>query len=266
MKKVSVTFWTKHANLCEISQQVGMKYAFLSVDNKQCHPWIKCRDFLHDALRCQVTGKKDGIYGFNFDPEVNPPLDLKKMRMLVKRDPHSKEKNPSEVTKEAIYRALSIIRCIETKAGIKTLSKLHVTDEDEDIYIFEGPRAWMGSPFMISLYTLLIRLGAKKIEFDNVEELDAELKRLSDNEEKSSDNDIRYLKVVQPYIHKIVENRKKLKYVGKDNKPLFFVDKGINIFHNYTGVVSLTQHLENLKKKMNLNGLEDLTKLSQHIA
>lgn len=267
MEKVSVSFWTKPASLCEIGQQVGMKYAFLSADNVQCHPWIKCRDFLHDALRSQIIGKKDGIFGFTYNPAVDPPLDLKKMRMLVKRDPSGSEKDPNKNTQEAVLRALSMIRCLENDAGIKKLSKLYITAEDENVYVFESPRAWMGSPFMISLYTLLIRLGAKKVKFENANELDAELRRLVDDKNIPRDNDIKYLTTVQPYIRKIFKNRRKLKYVGKKGEPLYFIGKNISFFHGYTGIVALVAHLKNVEKgNMNLNGLEDLTKLSQCIA
>lgn len=265
MKKINVSVWTKKQNLCEIYQVLGMQYAFLSADNKQCHAWIKCRDFLHDALRCHITGKKEGIYGFSYNPGTDPPLDLEKMRMMVKREPAKVESKSSEDTKEMVDSALSILRCIEDYSGIKPLSDIYCTSGDKDVYVFESAADWMESTFMISLYTFLIRLGAKKIKFKDKKELDSKLKKLCAGKALNKDHDINYLKDVLPFIYKIVENRKDLRYVGKDGKR-FFEGQNINLFHNYTGIVALSRQAVKKKSGGNDAKLKDLISMSKCMA
>ena len=265
MEKINVSVWTKKQNLCEIYQVLGIQYAFLSSDNEQCHAWIKCRDFLHDALRCHITGKKDRIYGFSYNPGVDPPLDLEKMRMMVKREPTKDELKASESTKEMIDSALSILRCIEDYSGIEPLSDIYCTSEDENIYVFESAADWMESTFMISLYTFLIRLGARKIKFEGKKELDSKLKELCAGKAVSRDHDLSYLKTVLPFIYKIAERRKDIKYVSEDGKRLF-EDQSINLFHNYTGIVALSRQAVAESPGRNNAKLEDLAVASKCIA
>jgi hypothetical protein len=262
MKEIEVSLWKKQQHLSEIMQIIGMQYAFLSSDNKQCHPWIKCRDFLHDALRCFVTKEKESIFGFSYDPEVDPPLDLTRTRLLVKRQPDKNEKNASEETTAMIDSAIAIVRCIEEYSGIEPLSELHRVAGEKDMYIFEGAVDWMESTFMISLYTFLIRLGGKKIAFKNKEDLDSKLKDLCSSQAPSRDHDISYLKTVLPFIYKIIEKRKELRYINKEGKRLF-EGQTIGLFHGYTGIVSLVNQAD-AKRSSNVK-LEELTALSELI-
>jgi len=262
MEKIDVSFWKKKQHLCEICQLIGMQYAFLSPNNEQCHAWIKCRDFLHDALRCHFTGKSEIIFGFSYTPGKDPELSLKKMRMLVKRQPNSGEDGASKSTKEMMDSALSIIQCIEDCGGIKPTSTIQRTSKDKDVYVFEGSSDWMESTFMISMYTFLIRLGGRKIVFENKRDLDSQLKKLSKSRQANNDNDISYLKTVQPYIHKIVEKRGDLRYVKKDGKHLF-ENQTVNLFHNYTGIVALADQASAKKSGSNNDKIEELITLSK---
>jgi len=258
LRKIKVEFFGKKQHLYEIGQVTGMQYAFLSskADGyKQCHQWIKCRDFLHDALRSRITGKVEQIFGFSYDPKTDPPIDLKRMRLLIKRD-----RGLAKETRKMIDSAIDIINCIEKSSGIKPLSKLYQASSNDGVYIFMGASDWMESTFMISLYTFLIRLGAKNIEFTDKEDLYSKLKDL-----KGGDHDINYLKTVYPFLDKIIENRKKLKYVGRDGK-VFFDKQNINMFHGYTGIVALcTQAKAANPRAGNNNKLEELISLSDLI-
>jgi hypothetical protein len=260
VEKIEVQFWEKKDYLSEILQQTGVHYAFLSADNKQCHPWVKCRDFLNDALRSQITGNSDEIYGFMFDPKINPKIDLDKMRILVKRD------TPLDApgsTEEIMNSALSIIHCVEVTGGIETLTELHRIANDENVYLFEGSADWVESTFMISLYTFLIRLGAKQIIVNNKEDLDAALDKLC--KETVADHDISYLKSTRDYIYKMVEKRKELRYVNGESKKLFD-GKSISTFHNYSGIVALCNEAKKKKeKKPASGGLEDLSAIAVNI-
>jgi hypothetical protein len=272
MKKIDVISWKKSSGgLIEIAQTVGLQYSFLSPKNEQCHPWIKCRDFLHDAYRGYMTDKKEGIYGFRYDPAVNPPLDMEKMHMLVRLNnysgaygaPKKEESEPSKEISDIVKHALSIIHCIEKYGGIKPLSVVHQTTENKGVYVFEGARDWMESTFMVSLYTLLIRLGAKKVKFEDKKELDFKLEELY-KPGKALDNDLKYFKSAHPFINNIVKKRELLRYINEDGEH-FMKDANIGLFHNNTGVVALSKHASGEHKNSNNTGLEELVALSEHI-
>jgi len=262
MAEIDVEFWTQKQYLCEIGQITGIHYAFVSPEadgSRQCHHWIKCRDFLHDALRSHYTGKTEVIFGFSYVPGTNPPLDIEKMRMLFKRNAPSGESNMSENTRDIAKAGLALVHHMEKYGGIEPLSKLYRTSGDKDVYMFEGSSEWMESTFMISLYTFLIRLGAKKLVFKDKEDLDSQLKDLKPSP-SGCDNDIDYLKTVRPFLHKIIEERNNFKYVKEDGSRLLD-SKPVSVFHNYTGIVSLCREIAGPQK----SGIVELAGLSKYI-
>ncbi len=264
LEEIKVALWEKKQHLCEIGQATGIQYSFLSSDNKQCHMWIKCRDFLHDALRSYITGKKEDIFGFSYELGVNPPLDTDNMRLMVRRQSPAGDKDASKNTWDMIESALSILHCVEKHSKIDPSNLYRVADE-KDMYVFEGASDWMGSTFMISLYTFLIRLGGKKISFKSKKDLDSELKKLYKSKKAVVDHDIRYLKTVQPFIDNIIKNREKLKYVRKDGAQ-FFEEQTVSLFHNYSGIVALCDQANQKKVTNQKDGkLKELRALSKSI-
>ena len=256
LKSIEATFYEKKTGrtLIEIYQALGIQFAFLSSKEdgyRQCHPWVKCRDFLHDALRSHFTKRKEIIYGFTYDAEKDPPLDTENIRLLVKR---IAPKDPSEITREIMDSALSIVHIVEEYSGIKPLTKLYCTTNDKDIYVFEGASDWMESTFMVSLYTFFIRLGGNRIIFNNKEELDSKLEEWSKKKLTDKERDLKYLKTVYPHLYKIIEIRKDLKLVKEDGK-ICFESSSINTFHNYTGIMALCG--------VKGNGLEELKNLAE---
>jgi len=260
LEEIKVTLWEKKQHLCEIGQVTGIQYAFLSPDNKQCHPWVKCRDFLHDALRSHVTGNKENIFGFHYESGVNPPLDTDHMRVMVQRQNSVGEKDFSKNTEKMINSAINIVHCIEKHSKMDP-SKLYRVAGNEGMYIFEGASDWMASTFMISLYTFLIRLGGKKITFKGKKDLDTKLEELL---KTNSDHDIQYLKTVHPFMYNIIKNREKLKYVREDGKRLL-EDQSVNLFHNYSGIVSLCNEANKKKSGQKEDSLKELRALSKCI-
>jgi hypothetical protein len=214
-------------SLAEEYQPTGMYFAFLSVKNEMCHTWIKCRDFLQDAVRNQFTGKNDSIYGFCYFSEKDPKIDLKKTRLLVK----------GVKLDEVIKYSLSLVNHYEGIAGLTPRSKVVKID---DMYLFLGPGEWTQSSVLISLYTLLIRLGHQKIEFENEEELVKTYEALINNPKVNGINDVRYLKYVYKYIHAVLENRELLMFKQKDE--ILFADTTISNFHSRSGIVALCSH------------------------
>lgn len=234
MKNKKITLFEKDTNLSEIYQKSGLEFAFVSSPKngmKQCHTMVKCRDFLHDAVRCTIHGNNCSIYGFKYDAKVNPPVDMKKFRMLVvDRNKNADKKDFSE----RMGYSLKLLNYYEEIAGVDK-TRIELSDIDKRTYCyFEGPKMWMMAPFLVSMSSLLIRLGDKKIKFDKRRKLSKAFEKLI-KEGDNNENDIKYLKACHDKMENIAKNHKKL---CSSFDP--YSDKHtINNFHNTSGIVSL---------------------------
>ena len=250
-EKIAVKLKDNKTYLDEIGQPTGIEYAFLSENNEQCHVWVKCRDFLNDALRSYFIGRPEQIYRFAYDPKVDPKLDINRMRMLV-----SFCSTPSCDRAQVVDSALAMIHCLEKHGGISPLSKIFPVEGKDAIFIFEGSSDWMESTFMISLYTFIIRLGAKRIFPKDANDFEDKLKELCLKNSRSHDHDFKYLNTVKSYILRIIEERKNLRYKREDGTFLFN-NKDVHTFHGYTGIVSLC--------RKSYSGVEELKPLGEYI-
>jgi hypothetical protein len=248
-KTITVEWFPSTDLLIEAYQQTEFKFSFAGPPDKdkifkQCHIWTKCRDFLPDAVRATIINKTFSIYGFNFNPNSNPMLDLNTMRMLVyKSDLKSVDKIEFE---NKMFFGLNLLNHYEEimKIDFSVLYSAKKDYYDRPVYLFVGDGEWMRSPFLISLYTFLIRLGDKKIVFGNNQEL-MDRYRILITEYASGkiyDNDVGYLDSMWNMLHVILENRETLTCSHKFMDPLFkdlLVDN--SSFHNRTGIRSLSQ-------------------------
>ncbi len=245
-KQTTVEWFKAPKSLNEIYQQTGMLFAFVSSPekgSKVCHEWVKCRDFLHDAVRAQITNTPCAIYGFTFNSSTNPNIDLKKMRMLISKD-GLKEDNVAGFKKK-MEAGLALVNHFESHAKV-SLSKLEEVDpkgsNKKEVYSFVGPQMWMTSPFLISMYTFLIRLGDKEIVFKDGDELVQKFKGLNDEHKggKIQDNDANYLGKSWDKMHLIIKNRTKLFPKKAGVHDIFHGPYNINSFHNGGGIWSLS--------------------------
>lgn len=238
-KNISVEWYPSEGGLAEIYQKTGMQFAFVSSPKegtKQCHKLVKCRDFLHDAVASYISGKERSIYSFHYTKD-DPPIDMAKMRMLVTIAGNNK-KEDKEV-KDWMKSGLNVLNHFEEVAGLQR-SKLYKVDDDKrkNMWLFIGSSVWMKTPYLISLYTFLIRLGSKKIEFKTEEELLVALKNIADNDQDyPRDNDTQYLKTMWNKIHIILRNRKKL--FGTKIDDIYTSNVTTNSLHNQSGILSL---------------------------
>ena len=152
MKGNLIKWFTASTDLSEIYQKTGMLFAFATKPDKNdqqemCHQWVKCRDFLHDAVKVQIAGKTCSIYGFKYTRGENPPIDLKRMRMLVTKNLHSE----AEIIgfNRKITCGLGLLRLFEKHMKI-SLSSVTTVDpsgsEKKSVFLFTGSSIWMKSP------------------------------------------------------------------------------------------------------------------------
>lgn len=234
--------WFAGVKPAEIYQSFNMKFAFANIIDGtivQCHQWVKCRDFLHDAIRTMLTGKTSSIYSFTFEKNKNPDISMDKIRFLISK------KDVTNATKfrPVLTRALKLINHFESLAG-QDHSTLKKVEEDKKagyahVWLFEGPQFWLSAPYLVSLYTFLLRLGDKPLKFTNAATLKVELEKLSKATHPSNDNDMKYLKTVWDKIETIVIEHEKLAKLNDDGfSELYFTDAAIGSFHNSSGIVS----------------------------
>jgi len=248
-----ITKYKDSTNLIEEYQQTGIYFAFISAPKdgyKQCHQLVKCRDFLHDAVRCSIPNNeisKCKIYNFEYINKVNPSIDLNKMRLMVTyKDTKDNFLNINNMSIEMLY-ALKLIHHYEKMMGIKIKTRqkqFNHKDFINPIWTFTGNSIWVRSPVLISLYTFLIRLGNKKINFNNDDELQKAYKQLIKNDENKDDyivdKDIHYLKTIYSKLNIFLKNYKNLLFINNKFDTLFLDSKiDIQSFHNNSGILSL---------------------------
>ena len=243
---LTVKWFENPKSLNEIYQQTGMVFSFVTSSkqgSQMCHEWVRCRDFLHDAVRSQITNTRCSIYNFTFDPGKNPNLDMKKMRMLVSK--LGLVDKDVESFKNKMKAALVLVNHYEKHANI-TLTKMEEVNtsgsDKKAVYLFTGSGIWMTSPFLVSMYTFLIRLGDKEIKFKNKNDLISSLKDLGEKYAlgKICDNDAGYIRSSGNKMHIFLKNRSSL-FPKKDGvHDIFLAKHDINSFHNNCGINSLS--------------------------
>lgn len=272
--------WYPDKQMSEIYQQTGMQFAFLSPEKdgfKQCHPFVLCRDFLHDAMRAHLNKNRWEIFGFEYEYGEYPPLDTSCIRVLVRRKIlTSRPEDLRKINKplrDSIRKfkrdmddSLQLLNYYEDMAGLPISTIDEIKDANKNpVFVFTGSPVWMTAPYLISLYTFLIRLGDKEFDFKdnsiekNYERLmgmyaDNKYTHELDGKQKKFDNDISYLRKNWDKINIIMTRREKL--FGKDEEfHKGYFDKSIpaESFHDRCGIYSLCCYRspeENLNKKL----------------
>lgn len=160
MNKITERKIKWHPKTLRINQipKEGLEYAFLSKDYVQIHQLVWCKDFMQDAIYAHVNGTVASIYGFKYDPSKDPPIYEDKTRIMV-----NSFKDKSFETK-VLNNLSDFIHQIEselkmTPTVFEKVSNPHSRYKKSGVFIANGSKRWMKAPPMISLYTLLLRVG-----------------------------------------------------------------------------------------------------------
>lgn len=137
----------KNQNILQIYKR-GMEFAFVSESNEQCHPFVFCKDFLQTVVFSKINEKPINVFSFSYNPEKNP-ISTKKLLLLVRN-----KSDPEFMMR--ISKSKMMINQIDTKLR---MAKTRVAScEESTAMIIASPR-WMVSPVMLSMFTLLLRVG-----------------------------------------------------------------------------------------------------------
>ncbi len=244
---------TTKNKLIEIYQSVDIKFAFVSSKSngyKQCNDLTKCRDFLHDIIKAHLNKNSVSIWGMEYKYGEYPKIDITTTRLAVYHD--KANKCPNKFQNDLEF-SVSLINQFEKSMGLDSLSTVEkASNTDKQLWVFTGPNFWMKAPYLISLYTMLIRLGDKrayliKHGYDTAIVSDGSIVDMFEwlilNYKYQEDNDIRYLNKITNKLFIIVNNTKRLffsrrvwynKY--KDTKV------AVKNFHDRSGIVSLCSY------------------------
>jgi len=145
--------------------------------------------------------------------EKEDHLDLEKFRLLMA------SKGNKEVRKRGIFSAKRVLNILEEKAGWEKsviTTVIYEPAKDANVYLLTGDKRWTMAPQMMSLATLIIRIGWKGLGFssENIEEVQTEFAKISEDEEE---NDNRYMKSCQKYIIPLMANVEKV-FSGEINQ------------------------------------------------
>lgn len=259
MRGVQIVKYVQPSNArtpVEVYQPTGITFTFLSspkTGNKQCSNFLFCRDFLADMVYTTVTGNCTHIYRFTYEIPNNPPVDLKRVRMLV-RYPC----NDVNVIRQKTESALSLLRHYENKAGWLYSRTLKVSGHD-DVRLFLGDPKWMLNSFLLSMYTFLIRLGDKEIIYRPGDDLIKTYKDLLSKHGyipgpgiiPHQDNDIKYLGKCFDKMHLAIEHRKKL--FSEKMSDNYSSKSDIHAVHDMGGIFSLCTFGAYSAYNMNIN-------------
>lgn len=195
MEKITQRQVKWHPKSLQISQipKEGLEYAFMSEDYIQIHQFVWCKDFMQDVIYASVNKKRVDIYGFSFDPKTAPPLYWGKTRLLL-----NSYKDANFGSK--VFGGLrDFLHQIETRLKMELTvfeqaANPHPRYRKSGVFIVDGDPRWMQSPPMISLYTLLLRVGlvhTKKTPFsDTIKKVrDGEIKPYYGPKGRHNDND-----------------------------------------------------------------------------
>lgn len=232
--------------LAEIYQAVETKFAFISPPkegNAQCNSFAKCRDFLHDMVKTHLIKGKMSLYGLAYEFGKHPKLDTRLLRMAVYHDKTKKGAKEIEKFEAEVRQGVAYVNHYEQLAGLKRRTTMvRAANKDKAIWILTGPSFWLKAPYLVSMFTMLIRLGDKSVKFSNTEELVAGFKKIANNA-AGGDNDAKYLKACHDKMHLVVTNAKTLFWSKGTWYPSYY-NKDINIgtFHNNGGIWSLCNY------------------------
>jgi hypothetical protein len=210
----------------------GLQYSMFNEKNEQICEFLYCKDFLSDIIWSQVNNKPVSIYGFESDPAKTPKIDFENTRLLLR--------NRNDVNfMDKIDNVVQFINQVENIMDLRNSEAFVVSNSGEKngVFALVSSARWMRSPTLVSLYTLLLRVGF-------VHALDSDWKDtvkgiVSGKIEPYQKNDKNYLKDSIKGIERILTvGYKNIFY--KQMKFNYPEKKNISKVHNESGIVAFT--------------------------
>lgn len=212
----------------------GPEFSFVSKQLRQTHPFFTCKDYLNDHVWSEINDTAVSIYGFKNNPsaiaeDLKLGLDKTRILMVNKDDPEFSSKIASlsdmltQVSKHLKLAAPKLHQLGKHKANGKEYS---------DVFYIEASKKWLVSTPMLSLFSLLMRVGLSHKPGDNFQ--DTIEKAAKKEIQLYSSNDSEYINTSRRGIDYILNNGYKIFGDMQKNYP---AEASTSIIHN-TGIVS----------------------------
>lgn len=172
--------WHPKTNkICQIPKE-GLEYALVSDSYEQLHQLVWCKDFMQDVVHGYLNNNFTKIYGLEYDPAKAPPVSMKRTRLMVT---NWKDKELGDKLKD---RVLPLLHEVEGKLGmsksvLEKCSKVPPRYGKSGVWLFDSSIRWSKAPPMISLFTMLVRIGLVREAEDDLNEL---IRKIKDDEVK----------------------------------------------------------------------------------
>lgn len=140
------------------------------ITRRQSTQFFTCRDHVSDVLRAHVHQRHNGVYDFG----SNPPIDMEKMRMLVRKDCAKEEFGEY---RKRFFSAKRVLNFYEKAVGWP-LSKITTVKmkkkKDTAAWLVTGPKQWVSYSQLMSMVTLIFRVASNygPIEFTDNDDIE----------------------------------------------------------------------------------------------
>lgn len=223
---------------------MGYEFAFMSQKSaedpyEQATPFVYCKDFLHDAVWAFLNKTSVNIYGFKYDHAKNPPLVTKRTVLAFRNTQFKKKPKDFHGKREA---CLEFLQKIDRMLGFRPTEIHEVENPDGPTWLIIADKGWQHAPTMISLFTLLVRVGCYHTPGAEVSEtLDAAEKgkiKIGGSTGYAGNRDGNYVKSSRKGIEVILKHGLDVFYKKqKDNYPESLRKNGL---HDNYGIVNFT--------------------------
>lgn len=216
----------------------GLQYALCNDDYQQATGFVLCKDFFQDAYAAWENKNKRSIYGFTYEYNVSLPLATKGIKILLANrfDAHFSAK---------MEKSIKFLNEFEEELGMEPKSMLYKCIDPPEffkqngVYLIEGSDRWLIAPPMLSLYTLLIRIGCKHLKKNGNWRTTCE-KIASGEISQYQNNDQYQIQTAMKGINHILKHGDK-KIFGEERAKNYPNDIETGTLHHYTGIVGFTQ-------------------------
>lgn len=213
----------------------GMEYCLVSPKMEQCHNFVYCKDFLQDVIHGFLNNRKASIYSFRYDPESNPPVDMNNTNICIANAKDDK-------FLERATNSIEFVNFFCKKLHIK-FSELFLVEKPHHYYkkdcclFVKGSKIWMNSPPLISLYSLLLRVGmAHKAGTDPIETIKGIVNKTIEPYQRKDPYQIKDSIAI---INKLIQHGYR-KFFYIDSIKNYPADMSINDMHNNCGISSFS--------------------------
>ncbi len=244
-----VKWHPKSGKICQIPKE-GLEFAMLSKNYQQLNQLVWCKDFMQDVIWAHYNQTPIEIYGFTYDPLKSPAPSLAKVKLLVTNY------KDTEFGNKLINNVLPLLHSVEKRLdmSLTKLEKCRVAPpiyRKSGVWILNGSKRWLKATPMLSLYTLLIRIGLVHSPEDDLETTLSKIKNGTVSSYFDNNNrDKRMIENAAEGITRILthSDRKLFSSNVKDNYPKKYytpkkalADVNINFIHNNCGIVGYSQ-------------------------